>query len=168
MLVFLAIGTLGAVLLAASFVRGEFLGELVERVGRRALPPWLTGTLCGAMLAGFGYSAAAFSTLMFPPVLTVTLGLLSAAAVTAVVILVGQLVAHGKIPEPRGATHQLAGRTGHVVTPIPVDGQGAVSVVVAGRLVKIRARATQELPAGTAVTVLDVADHVAEVERIAS
>lgn len=167
-LVFLAVGTLGAVLLAGSLVRGEFLGDLVERIAHRTLPPWLTGMFCGTLLAGFGYSAALYSNLQFPLGLDIVLGLLSAGAVAAVVSLIGHLIEQGRIPEPRRAEHHLTGRTGHVVTTIPVDGQGAVSVVVAGRLVKIRARAPQELPAGTPVTVIDMADHVADVEPIAS
>ena len=47
----------------------------------------------------------------------------------------------------------LPGRVGTVISAIPEGGFGEVSVMVAGHITKLNARAATALPAGTPVTV---------------
>src|SRR5690606_22056088 len=55
---------------------------------------------------------------------------------------------------PRSA--DLTGKLGKVVTRIPEGGLGEVTVVHAGHRLKVNARASQPIPAGTDVVIVDV------------
>jgi membrane protein implicated in regulation of membrane protease activity len=53
-------------------------------------------------------------------------------------------------------TADLLGKSGRVITPIPAGGLGEILVRHAGQPLKLSGRATQALPAGTAVIITQI------------
>ena len=146
MTAFLVIGALGLGILVTSLVVGDLL-DLPDGFGGDVLS---TAAIAG-FLAAFGFGAA--------------LGLDALGTAAASVVGVGAGVAAGGLagwltkalsadrtdPTPRPV--DLVGLRGTVVSAVPSEGYGEVSIVVRGHLTKLNARSEEPLAAGTAVTV---------------
>jgi membrane protein implicated in regulation of membrane protease activity len=145
---FLVIGGVGIALLGVSFVAGELLDGVLDGIGG----DWLSGAAIAGFLAAFGFGGALA---------------LNAGAGTGVAALVG-LVAGGVAggfagwltttlqkdggdATPRSS--DLTGREGTVISAVPADGYGEVSVVVSGHITKLNARGDEALAVGTPVRV---------------
>lgn len=147
MTVFLALGIVGVLLLVASLVLGDLFDGLLDAVPGDVL----SGAAIGGFLAAFGFTGS-----------TVAGSLGTGAAAWAGLVaglLVGgvagwltrSLTRTRTDPTPTGEA--LVGLPGTVVTQIPSQGYGEVSVIVAGHLTKLNARADEELLVGTPVAV---------------
>lgn len=160
MTAFLVIGVIGILLLVVSLVIGEVFDGVLDAVGGDLV----SGASVAAFLGAFGFGGAL--------VLGATES--SGAAIGAglgVGVVVGGLAGWLTMALRRGGddstvrSSSLVGRTGSVVSAIPAQGYGDVSVVVAGHITKLNARSDEALAAGTPVTVTSIlsptAVHVA-------
>lgn len=146
MTAFLVIGALGLGILVTSLVVGDLL-DLPDGFGGDVLS---TAAIAG-FLGAFGFGAA------------LTAGALGTAG--ACVVGIGAGTAAGGLagwltrtlnadrtdPTPRAG--DLVGLQGTVVSAVPSEGYGEISVVVHGHLTKLNARSEEPLSAGTPVTV---------------
>ena len=147
MTVFLVIGAVGLVVLLVSLLVGELFDGVFD-----ALPgDVLSTSVVAGFLAAFGFAGA------------LAVGALGTGVAVLVGLVAGGLVGGGAgwltkslaglrtDATPTGAA--LVGLPGTVVTQIPSQGYGEVSVTVAGHLTKLNARADEVLLVGTPVTV---------------
>jgi hypothetical protein len=148
-LIFLIVGGLGLLMLLA----GLLLGDLVDGgldalgVGDGVVPA------LGAALAAFGL----FGGLLVGPAgmtLAVLGGLAGAAVLGLVALRLARVLIGGDAPAVR--TTDLLGVFGTVVTRIPPGGLGEVVLPQAGSRVKLSARSSGPVPAGTPVYVTEV------------
>ena len=147
MTVFLVLGAVGLVVLLVSLLVGEVFDGLFD-----ALPgDVLSTSVVAGFLAAFGFAGG------------LAVGSLGTALAVVVGVLAGVLVGGGAGWLTRSLSRMrtdeaptgdaLVGLPGTVVTQIPSQGYGEVSVTVAGHLTKLNARADEVLFAGTPVTV---------------
>jgi membrane protein implicated in regulation of membrane protease activity len=135
-------------------VAGEVLDGVLEPLnGLLGGDVFSTGAVAG-FLAAFGFTAHLFAPVLGP------------GPASAVGVLVGVLVGGGAAFLSRALSRSrtdvtpsaasFVGLRGTVVSPLPSQGYGEVSVVVAGHPTKLNARSYEPLPAGTPVTVVSV------------
>jgi hypothetical protein len=151
---FTIVAVVGVVLLVAALVAGEFADGLLEPVnGLLGADVLSTGAVAG-FLGAFGFTGAVLEGQIG--------GGLAALAGVGAGGAVGYAAAYLTTWLARGATDvtpsdaSLAGARGTVVTPIPSQGYGEVTVVVAGHRLKLNARSYEPLPVGTGITVVAV------------
>jgi membrane protein implicated in regulation of membrane protease activity len=156
---FLAIGGIGLVLLIASLLLGDLfdgaLGSVLDGVNLGALDAgWLSGAAVSGFLAAFGFVGA----LVAGPAGTLPAVLAGLGAGVVVAGFAGwltrALTRAGTDVTPNATT--VIGCRGTVVSPVPSEGFGEVSVVVAGHLSKYHARCSEPLPMGRPVVVVGV------------
>lgn len=148
---YLVVGAIGVVLLVFSLVVGELFDGVFDAFG--------SDLLSGASLAAF------LGTLGFVGAL-VHGGTGSHGWATGAGLLAGVVVGAGagwlSAALNRGGdsstvrSSSLAGRDATVVSAVPQEGYGEVSVVVAGHITKLNARSDGPLAAGTPVTITAV------------
>lgn len=147
MTLFIVVGVVGLLLLVASVVVGEIFDGLFD-----ALPGDVLSTaVVAGFLAAFGFAGS------------VAVGSLGTAGATGVGVVAGALVGGVAGWLTRGLTNartdatptraDLVGLSGTIVTQVPSQGYGEVSVTVAGHLTKLNARADEVLLVGTPVRV---------------
>lgn len=150
MTAFLVVGALGVVLLLVALLLGDVLDGAFEGLSAGFFTEALAGFL-GAL--GFGGAIA----------LSVT-GSTSVAVVVGLVlgVLLGWLAArasrflHGTGETDTVRTSDMVEKIGTVVSAIPEDGFGVVSISVGGHLTRLNARSSVAVPAGTQVSVTQV------------
>lgn len=150
MTLFLLVGGLGLLLLVASLVVGEVLDGLLDGVGGDILS---TAAVAG-FLAGFGFTGAVAAQSLGTGAAT-AVGVAGGLGLGAAAGLMTRSLSRSRT-DPTPTSAALLGIAGTVVTDIPSQGYGEVSVVVAGHLGKLNARADEALAAGTPVTVTAV------------
>lgn len=156
MLGFLVIGVVGLVLLGLSLVLGEILEGVFSAFDVEFGGGVFSTPVIGSFLAAFGFGAALT---MYAAGIGATGGAFSGLASGVVVGGLALLITRSLINMPTDATPaagDLAGARGTVVTAIPADGYGEVSVASHGSVLKRNARGTQAIPSGQAVVVVDV------------
>ena len=162
MTAFIVIGGVGLALLLLSMVAGEFLDGMFEAIESDLF----SGTAIGAFLAAFG-SVGLLVVQSLGTAAAIVAGLIGGLLIGGGVIAVTRALRKGG-DEDTVRTSSLAGAHGAVITDIPADGFGQVSVTVAGHITRLSARAAHPLTAGTRVTVTDVlsstAVHVAPLD----
>jgi membrane protein implicated in regulation of membrane protease activity len=149
--VFVVIGVIGLAVLGVSLL----LGDLVPGVGD-AVPSDLFSTeVIGAFVAATGFGGAIADSAGVPVPLAWLVGL---AAGVVFAWLAGRLtrIVRGGGSDATLSTGDAVGHSGRVVSAIPADGFGSVSVVVGGHTVRLHARADTPLEAGTEVHVTGV------------
>lgn len=147
MTVFLVIGAVGLVVLLVSLLVGEVFDGLFD-----ALPgDVLSTSVVAGFLAAFGFAGGlAVGSLGTP--LAVGVGVVSGGLVGGGAGWLTRSLSRMRTDDtPTGGA--LVGLPGTVVTQIPSQGYGEVSVTVAGHLTKLNARADEVLYVGTPVTV---------------
>lgn len=161
MLAFMVIGGIGIALLLVSLVAGEVFDGMLEGVGGDLL----SGAAIAGFLAAFGFVGALTLDATGSNGVAIGAGLGAG-------VLIGGLAGWGTKALSKGGdeanvrSSSLAGREGTVISAIPADGFGTVSVVVAGHITQLNARAPEPMPAGTGVTVTAVLSPTAvQVER---
>jgi len=148
---YLVIGAIGVVLLVFSLVVGEVSESVFDAIGG--------DLISGASLAAFLGTLGFVGALVFG-------GTQSHGWATAAGLLAGVAVGAGAgwlssalskdDPSSTVRSSALAGRDATVVSAVPAEGYGEVSVVVAGHITKLNARSGTALPAGTPVTITAV------------
>ena len=143
---FLVIGGIGVVLLLVSLVGGDVL-DGVDLGG-----DLFSGAALAGFLGAFGFAGALAAGATDDTGIGIVVGLVSG-------VVVGGLVGYATARLRRGGdeatvrSSDLPGQHGTVISAIPEGGLGEVSIVVAGHITKLNARAATALPSGSPVTV---------------
>ena len=164
MIGYIIIGSIGLGLVVVSLVVGEIFDSVFEAFDLDGGGIFSTPVI-GAFLAAFGFGAALIIyTTKAGPGLSALGGLASGIAIGGVALVMTKSLMNMPTDEPVRSSG-LAGRTGTVVTRIPADGYGEVSVTYAGHNMKVNARAAEPIPAGVRVVVTDVTSSSSVVVR---
>lgn len=157
MAAFIVIGAIGLVLLLASLLLGEvfdgLLGAFEIDTGGGGI---FSGPVLGAFLASFGFGAAL---IMFATGVGATAGALGGLASGFVLGGLSLLMMRSLVNMPTDETVTTRGIEGSpaiVITPIPGEGYGEVTVRHHGEQRKYNARAGEPIPAGAQVWVTAV------------
>ncbi len=150
MLTFLIIGAVGIVLLVVSLVLGDLLDGLMDFGG-----DLFSGAALAGFLGAFGFAGAIALETTDNLTASMLIGLLAGLVIGAAVGWVSLQLKKGG-DESNVRTGDLTGRDATVVSAIPEDGFGEISIVASGHITKLNARATTGLPAGTPVTITAV------------
>lgn len=151
MTAFLVIGLVGIVLLLVSLVVGEVVDGLFDALGGDLL----SGASLAAFLGAFGFVGALVVSGTGSTGGAIAAGLGGGVVVGGAAALLTRALRNGG-DDSTVRTSSLVGRSGSVVSAIPADGYGDVSLVASGHITKLNARASAALPAGTAVVVTAV------------
>lgn len=150
--VFLTLGGIGIALLLLMLVVGDHVDGLFDGLGGGE---WFTGAGLAGFLGGFGFSAAIGLGLTGSMMMAIGAGVLVGLGIGALVTFVTiKLRSMGDSGGPR--TESLVGSIGTVVSAIPPEGYGEISLSAHGSLHKLNARSAVAVPQGTEVTVTDV------------
>lgn len=151
MTAFLVFGVVGLVLLAVSLVLGEVFEGIFDAFGSDLI----SGASVAAFLGAFGFTGALVVNATDSTGGAVAAGLAAGVVVGGLAGVLTLALRKGG-DESTVRSSSLLERTGAVVSAIPADGYGDVSIVVAGHITRLNARAAQALPAGTPVRVTAV------------
>ncbi|MFN0283785.1 MAG: hypothetical protein ACKVZ6_17665 [Kineosporiaceae bacterium] len=147
MTAFIVIGVIGLLLLVASLVLGEVFDGLFDAIGGDVLS---TAAVAG-FLAAFGF-AGAIAARSAGGTVAVLVGVVAGVVVGGVAGVVTRGLSRSRT-DATPTSGALVGLAGTVVTAVPSQGYGEVSVTVAGHLTKLNARAETALAVGTPVMV---------------
>ena len=156
MTVFVIIGVLGLTVVVLSLLFGEVLDGMFEFAHFELSDGLLSTPVIGAFLAALGFGGAL---LLGPAQLSpawATAGGLGAGMTLGGVTLAIVRALMNMPTDPTPRTSDLVGSLGTVVTRIPADGMGEISVTASGQRLKLNARSDAPVPAGTTVVVVDV------------
>ncbi len=150
---FIVIGAVGLAVVLVSLVLGEVFEGIFDAFDLDFGGGIFSGPVLGSFLAAFGFGAAL---IMFATGAGATLGALGGLASGGVVGGIALAIMRTLINMPTDetvTTTSLEGTPGTVITRIPPQGYGEVTIRHHGKLHKYNARAEEELPAGTQVEV---------------
>ena len=147
---FLAIGAIGVVLLLIALLVGDFFDGLLDLGG-----DLFSGAAFAAFLGALGFVGAMTYAATDSTATGVGVGAVAGVGLGALVGLAMSRLKRGG-DDATVRSGDLVWKEGTVVSPIPAEGYGEVSLVIAGHLTKLNARAPEALPAGTAVVVTAV------------
>lgn len=147
MLTFLLIGAVGIALLLMSLVVGDLLDGLFDFGG-----DLFSGAAMAGFLGAFGFCGALAYDSSDNMLLSIAVGLVAGLIVGAGAGWISWKLKQGG-DESNVRTGDLTGASGTVISAIPDDGYGEVSIVVSGHITKLNARAGAALSAGTPITI---------------
>lgn len=151
MTAFLVVGALGVVLLLVALVLGDVLDGALEGLSAGFFSTEALAGFLGALGFGGAIALSATGSTSLAIVIGLVLGvLLGAAAAKASAFL------HGSGETDAVRTSDMVERIATVVSAIPADGFGVVSVSVGGHLTRLNARSSVAVEAGTQVSVTSV------------
>lgn len=156
MTAFLVIGGVGLAIVVVSLVVGEVFDGLFDAIDLDVGGGLLSGPVIGAFLAAFGFGAAL---VMYATGAGAALGALAGLGSGLVVGGIALALTRSLMAMPTDATLRsadLVGASATVVTRIPADGLGEVTLTHLGQLLKLSARAAEPIPAGVPVVVAAV------------
>ncbi len=156
MTAFIVIGMVGLAIVLLTLVFGELLDGLFGAFDVDAGGGVFSAPVIGSFLAAFGFGAAL---LMFSTDVGATVGALGGLASGAVVGGFALLMMRSLMTMPTDetvTTRGLEGASAIVITPIPEDGYGEVTIRHHGEQRKYNAQATDALPVGARVEVTAV------------
>lgn len=156
MIAFLIIGAVGLGVIILALVVGEVLDGVFEAVDADVGGGVFSTPVLGAFLAAFGFGGALIRYSSDAGIAVAALGGLASGAVVGGIALaiVRSLV---NMPTDENVrTTDMVGVTGTVITRIPSEGIGEVTIRHAGQLLKLSARADRELTGGTPIVVTAV------------
>jgi hypothetical protein len=154
--VFIVIGTVGLAIVLLTLVLGEVLDGLFGALDVDAGGGVFSAPVIGSFLAAFGFGAAL---IMFATGVNATIGALGGLASGGVVGGFALLMMRSLMTMPTDetvTTRGLEGETAIVITPIPKDGYGEVTIRHHGEQRKYNAQATEAFPVGARVEVTAV------------
>lgn len=148
MTTFVVIGAVGLLLLVTSLVLGDLIDGFVDGFG----PDWLSGTALAAFLAALGFGGALALQLGLGQAGAIGVGLGAGAGAGVLAgLLTRSLGREDDRVTPR--SDALVGASATVVSDVPEDGYGTVSLVVAGHPTRLNARSSTAVRTGTQVRV---------------
>ena len=150
MLTLLVIGGIGIVLLLVSLVVGDFLDGVLDFGGDLFGIEAIAG-----FLGAFGFAGALTMDGTDSMGASIAVGLVAGALLGALAGWATSRLKRGG-DEANVRSANLVGVSGTVISAIPSEGYGQVSVTVAGHITNLNARCPGGLPAGTPVTVTAV------------
>ena len=156
MTAFIIIGAVGLALVLLSLIVGEVLDGLFDVFDLEFGGGLFSTPVMGSFLAAFGFGAAL---IMFTTNAGATVGAFGGLGSGAVVGGIALLMMRSLMDMPTDetvSTATLEGANGLVITPIPAEGYGEVTIRHHGNQHKYNARAGQPLAAGTQVVVTAV------------
>jgi membrane protein implicated in regulation of membrane protease activity len=152
--VFTVIGAVGLLIVLATLVLGEVFDGLFGDVD--AGGGVFSAPVIGSFLAAFGFGAALIMTSTGASATVGALGgLVSGLVVGGLALLLTRSLINMPTDETV-TTRGLEGTPGIVITPIPAEGYGEVTIRHHGEQRKYNAMAAQDLPVGTPVEVTGV------------
>ncbi|HVF04993.1 MAG TPA: NfeD family protein [Frankiaceae bacterium] len=152
---YIVIGSIGLGLVLISLILGEIFDSVFEAFDLDGGGIFSTPVI-GAFLAAFGFGAALIIyTTKTGPGLSALGGLASGMVMGGVALFMTRTLMNMPTDDPVRSSG-LLGRPATVVTRIPADGYGEISVTYAGQYMKVSARAPEPIPAGVKVVVTDV------------
>lgn len=147
MVTFLIIGAVGIALLVFSLVLGDLLDGLLDFGG-----DLFSGAALAGFLGAFGFGGALTYDATENTLASVAVGIGAGLVIGGGAGFVAMKLKQGG-DEANVRTGELTGHRGTVISAVPVDGLGEVSIVVAGHITKLNARSGAAIPAGTPVVV---------------
>ena len=164
MIGYIVIGSIGLALVVISLAIGEIFDSVFDAFDIDGGGIFSTPVI-GSFLAAFGFGAALIIYTADPgPGVSALGGLGSGLLIGGIALLMTRNLMNMPTDDPV-KTSGLVGRTGSVVTRIPADGYGEISVTYAGQYMKVSARAPEPIPAGVRVVVTDVTSASSVVVR---
>ncbi|WP_114559529.1 NfeD family protein [Desertihabitans aurantiacus] len=159
MTVFFVVGAVGLVLLVVTLIAGEVVEGIFDGIGGE----WLSGAGLAGFIGAFGFAGALAYDLSGGSVgIGIVVGLLAGVAMGALVA-VGTRFLRKEENDSTVRTASLVGRACSVSTPIPADGYGEVTLVAAGHITRLNARAAAPIPVGANVTITAILSATAVV-----
>lgn len=146
---FLLIGVCGVVVLLASLLLGE-LFDLEALAG-----DWFSTAALGGFVSALGFGGATAQALGAPQLVASLVGVGAGLVVGWFAAWLTRLVKNGGTDSTPTATDMI-GWDATVLSDVPADGYGAVTVRRGGHTVRLNAKSERALPAGTAVHVTGV------------
>lgn len=150
MFVFLLIGCVGIALLLLSLVLGDLLDGLLD-FG----PDFLSSAAIAGFLGALGFVGALVQDQGGSLPVAVGVGAVAGLVVGAGVGWLSVQLSRGG-DDANVRTADLTGREATVVSAIPADGYGEVTLTAAGHITRLNARATEPIAAGTPVSIIAV------------
>lgn len=150
MVTFLVVGCVGIALLLVSLVVGDLLDGVLEFGGDLFSSAALAG-----FLGAFGFGGAIGLDATGNLSASIGIGFVAGVAVGAGAGWAAARLKQGG-DESNVRTGELTGSNATVLSAIPADGYGEVTVVVAGHITKLNARSVEPLAGGTPVTITAV------------
>ncbi len=150
MITFLLIGAVGIALLLVSLIVGDILDGLLDFGG-----DLFSGAALAGFLGAFGFSGALVYDQSDSMGWAIGVGIISGLVVGLGAGWASYQLKQGG-DESNVRTTDLTGQTATVISAIPEQGYGEVSIVAAGHITKLNARAAAPLSAGTPVTITAV------------
>jgi len=148
---FLVIGGIGVVLLFVSLVAGDLLEGIFGGLGGDLL----SGAALSAFVGAFGFAAALAYDVFDSTGVAIGVGVVAGVAIGALASWFTLKLNKGG-DEANVRTADLTGRVATVLTDIPADGYGEITMVASGHRTKLNAKSAAPLEAGTKVTITAV------------
>jgi hypothetical protein len=149
--VFIVIGVVGLVLLAVSLLLGDVLDGVTD-----GLPSDLFSTeVIGAFVAATGFGGAVADAAGAPAVIAWPAGLAAGVVFAWFAGWLTRLIRGGGT-DTSVSTDDTVGHSGRVVSAIPAEGFGSVTVYVGGHTLRLNARSDEPLEAGVEIHVTSV------------
>jgi membrane protein implicated in regulation of membrane protease activity len=153
---FIVIGSVGLAIVLGSLILGDILDGIFSAFDLDFGGGILSGPVLGSFLASFGFGAAL---IMISTGAGATAGafggLASGAVVGGVALVMMRQLMNMPTDSPMDAA-DLVGATGNVITRIPAEGFGEVTIRHLGQPQKLNARALEPIEAGASVQVTAV------------
>jgi membrane protein implicated in regulation of membrane protease activity len=154
--VFTVIGAVGLLIVLATLVVGELLDGLFGALDIDAGGGVFSAPVIGSFLAAFGFGAALIMTSTRADATLAALGGLASGLVVGGLALVMMRTLMRMPTDETVTTRGLEGTPGVVITAVPAQGYGEVTIRHHGEQRKYNAMADEDLPAGTRVQVTAV------------
>lgn len=153
---FIVIGAVGLAIVVASLVLGDILEGVFDAFDPDVGGGVFSTPVIGSFLAAFGFGAALIMAGTSVGAAGGALGgLVSGVAVGALALVMTRSLINMPT-DPTIRTADYVGTVGVVITRIPADGLGEISLTYAGQIKKLSARAAEPVAAGTRVVVTQV------------
>lgn len=156
MTAFVIIGGIGLAIVVVSVLFGDFLDGVLDVEHFDLGDGILSTPVIGSFLAAFGAAGAFLVHVQQTSLLVAVAGGLGAGAVLGGVALAAVRSLMNMPTDATPRTQDLVGSMGTVVTRIPANGLGEVSLTSAGQRWKVNARSDAPIPSGSKVIVVEV------------
>lgn len=154
--VFAVIGSIGLLIVVASLVLGDLLEGVFESLDIDVGGGMFSTPVLGSFLAAFGFGAVLIRSSSDAGLLAAAGGGLAGGLVIGAIALWITRGLMNMATDPSVRTEDFVGKPATVVSAIPLDGLGEISVVHLGQRMKLSARADTAMPYGADVVIVAV------------